>query len=340
MKTSIGVSILALSAFVSATQAYGQDNRYFKDKTINFVVGYSAGGGNDLYARTLARHINRYIPGSPNVIVQNMPGAATLQAVRHLEVNPAKDGTVWTMFDPGLITASLTSERSNSDQGKVNLSEFAWIGALVRDVGVCYAWAATGIKTWADVMGRKEFLIGGTARGSNAYVNGAILRTVLNGPVKQVMGYPGSNEQRLALERGELEGLCASWSALPPQWISERKINVLLRYSTTRPADMPEDVPYAGDLLKDPEQKELLSLLNAPAELGRPFIVSNKVPPGNLAILRSAFSKTMHDSAFIENLKQQSLPLDPTSGEEAEAMIKKIYGASPELIKKVAKAIE
>ena len=177
-----------------------------------------AGGGYDIYARLLARHIGRHIPGNPNVIVQNMPGAATMTSVRHLDANAPKDGTVITTFDPGLITETLTS-----DTVKIRFSDYQWIGALLRDIRICYAWHATGIKTFADMMKRKEFLIGTTAKGSNAYVNGAILRNVFKAPVRQIAGYPGSNEQRLALERGELEGNCGSWTAMPQDWLVDQQ---------------------------------------------------------------------------------------------------------------------
>ena len=117
----------------------------------------------------------------------------------------------------------------------VNFANFQWIGTLLRDIRICYAWSATGIKTFGDMMKRREFLIGTTAKGSNAYVNGAILRNVFKAPVRQIAGYPGSNEQRLALERGELEGNCGSWTAMPQEWLVNRKINALLRFSATRP---------------------------------------------------------------------------------------------------------
>src|SRR5258708_37435796 len=133
---------------------------------------------------------------------------------------------------------------------------------MVGGVGICYGWAGTGIKAWDDMMRRKEFLIGTTAKGSNAYVNGAILRKIFNAPVRQIAGYPGSNEQRLAIERGELEGGCGSWSAIPPDWIAERKINPLVRFSPKRPADMPEGVPYVDDLAQAKAQKDMLGILD------------------------------------------------------------------------------
>ncbi len=308
---------------------------FYAGKTVTLVVGYSAGGGYDIYARMLARHYGRHIPGNPNVIVQNMPGAASMTSVRHLDATAPKDGTVITMFDPGLISQTLTA-----DKPAVDFANFQWIGTLLRDIRICYAWAATGIKTFDDMMKRKEFLIGNTARGSNAHVNGAILRNVFKAPVRQISGYPGSNEQRLALERGELEGNCGSWTAMPQEWLTNNKIHALLRFSTTRPVDMPPDVPNATDLAKTQEQKDVIDILNAPGELGRPFIVAKDVPRERVAILRAAFQATLQDEAFLADAKKQSLLLDPVAGEEAQKIMAQIYAASPDLIRKAKAALD
>jgi tripartite-type tricarboxylate transporter receptor subunit TctC len=211
---------------------------------------------------------------------------------------------------------------------------------MLRDIRICYAWAATGIKSWDDMMKRKEFLIGTTAKGSNAYVNGAILRKLFNAPVRQIAGYPGSNEQRLALERGELEGNCGSWSAMPQDWLMQGKINPLVRFSPERPADMPASVPFIGDLATTAEQKDLLAVLDASAELGRPFIVAKAVPPERVNVLRAAFRTALDDAAFRAQAQAQSLPLDPVPGEEAAAIINKIYSAPPELARKVKEVLE
>jgi tripartite-type tricarboxylate transporter receptor subunit TctC len=295
------------------------------------VVGYSVGGGYDQYARALARHLGSHIPGNPSVLVQNMPGAASLTSVRYLDASAARDGTVVTTFDPGLITESIASP----EVFRLRFSDYQWIGSMLRDVRICYAWGATGIRTWNDMMRRKEFLIGTTAKGSNAYVNGAILRKVFNAPVRQIAGYPGSNEQRLAIERGELEGNCGSWSAMPQDWIVHGKINPLVRFSAKRPADMPESVPFIGDLATTQEQRDLLAVLNASAELGRPFIVNKAVPPERVNALRAAFQAALNDADFRAEAQAQSLPLDPVPGEEAAAIISKIYAAPPELARKV-----
>ncbi len=189
-------------------------------------------------------------------------------------------------------------------------------------------------------MARKEFLIGATARGSNAYVNGAILRHVMNAPVRQISGYPGSNEQRLALERGELEGNCASWSALPTEWIKEKKAFPLVRFSRSKPADMPDDVPYVSDLASDPETKQLLDLLNAPTDLGRPFIVAKQVPDANVTILREAYEATLRDKGFLAEMAKQSLPIDSVPGQDAQAIVERIYSANPVLLKKMVQVLQ
>src|SRR5258708_6275841 len=273
-------------------RAVAAEDAFFKGKTVTLVVGYSVGGGYDQYARALARHFGSRIPGSPNVLVQNMPGAASLTAVRYLDANAPKDGTVVTTFDPGLITESFASP----DLFKVRFSDYQWIGA--------------------------------------------ILRKIFNAPVRQIAGYPGSNEQRLALERGELEGNCGSWSAMPQDWLVNHKINPLVRFSPKRPPDMPESVPFISDLATTREQKDLLAVLDASAELGRPFIVAKAVPSGRVNVLRSAFQAALADAAFLAEAQAQSLPLDPVPGEEAAAIINKIYSASPELARKVKDVLE
>jgi len=327
---------LALVICPAPRHAVAAEDEFFKGKTVTLVVGYSAGGGYDQYARALARHLGGKIPGNPSVLVQNMPGAASLTAVRYLDANAPKDGTVVTTFDPGLITESFASP----DIFKVRFSDYQWVGTMLRDIRICYAWGATGIKTWDDMMKRKEFLVGTTAKGSNAYVNGAILRKIFDAPVRQIAGYPGSNEQRLALERGELEGNCGSWSAMPQDWLLHGKINPLVRFSPKRPADMPASVPFISDLATTSEQRDLLAVLNAAAELGRPFIVAKSVPPARVNVLRVAFQAALADEAFLAEAQAQSLALDPVAGAEAAAIVNKIYSAPPGLARKVKDVLE
>jgi tripartite-type tricarboxylate transporter receptor subunit TctC len=264
-----------------------------------------------------------------------MPGAATLTAVRALS-SALKDGTTITMFDPGLLLESL----STPEKFGMKFSDYQWLGGMSREITVCYSWHATGIVTWDDMMKRKEFLIGLTARGSAVYVNGAALRRIFNAPIRQIAGYPGSNEQRLAVERGEIDGACASWSAIPQDWIVNRMINVLARFGPQRPADMPATVPYINDLAATKEQKDLLDVLNAPGLLGRPFIVAKEVAREREQILVAAFAAALQDETLLAEAEMQTLPIELFNAEEAERIIKRIYAAPPALIKKVKDVID
>jgi tripartite-type tricarboxylate transporter receptor subunit TctC len=319
--------IVALAA-LAAVPAAAQD--FYAGKTVTIAVGYSAGGGYDQYTRLLARHIGRHIPGNPVIVVQNMPGAATLTAVRYLANAAPKDGTAIVMFDPGLILESISAP----DKFQVKFSDYQYLGGMSREVTLCYAWHATGIRSFADMMARKEFLLGLTAKGSAVYANGAVLRKMFHAPIRQIAGYPGSNEQRLAVERGELEGACASWSAIPQDWIANRKTTPLVRFGPMQPADMPP-TPYVNDLAKTQEEREVLDILNAPGILGRPFIVARDVPRERVQTLAAAFAETLKDPALLADAQKQSLPIELFGAEESEKVIRTIYSASPDLIRKV-----
>jgi tripartite-type tricarboxylate transporter receptor subunit TctC len=326
--------VALLPALVAGEPALAQDS-FYKGRTVTIVVGFSAGGGYDQYARLVARHLGKHIPGNPSVIVQNMPGAATLTSVRYLDATAPKDGTVITAFDPGLILETIAKPGLH----KMTFSDYRWIGALLRDIRVCYASQRSGVRNWDDLMKRKEFVIGNTARGST-YINGAILWKVFHAPVRQVSGYPGSNELKIALERGEIEGNCGSWTALPQDWIANRHVNTLIRYSPKRPDDMPESVPFANDLASTQQQKDLLDVLNGSGELGRPYIVAQQVPADRAQVLRTTFAAMIEDAAFLADAQKQKMLLDPVSGEEAERIIARIYGASPDLKARVKEFFE
>jgi tripartite-type tricarboxylate transporter receptor subunit TctC len=315
--------------------ASARTQEFYAGKTINLVVGYSVGGGYDQYARLLARHLGRHIPGQPTIVVQNMPGAATLTAIRHLSANAPRDGTAITMFDPGLILESV----SQPERYQLKLTDYQWIGGMSREVTICYAWHATGIKTLKDMLGRKEFLIGLTAKGSAVYANGRALQKLFNAPIRQIAGYPGSNEQRLAIERGELDGACASWSAIPQDWIGNRRINPLVRFAMTQPADMPP-TPYVNDLARDDDQRALLNILNAPGELGRPFIMAREVPAERVRTVIAAFERALQDDALLAEARKQSLPIDLFSAAESEQIVRAIYAASPELIRRLKDVVD
>jgi len=325
------VALLGLAAAVAPAQA--QD--FYKGKTFTIVVGFSPAGGFDNNARVLARYLGKHIPGNPTVIVQNMPGAGSLTSVRYLDATAPKDGTVMTIFNPGLITQSIVQP----DRVKVDFRKIAWVGVITPDIRVCYGYGPNGIKSWDQLMhGGKQFIIGSTGKGSGNYINGATLREVFHAPVKQVLGFPGSAEQRLAIEQGELDGDCGSYSSIPPDWIHKGMVHAFVRFIAARPREVPESATYIGSFATSDAQKQLLRLLDGGDEVGRPFVMSRQVPPERLAIVRKAFDDTMKDPGFLADMAKEQLPVHPITGQDAEKIVGELTSAPANVVAQ-AKAI-
>ena len=312
-----------------AAPATAQDvASFYKGKTVRIVVGFSPGGGYDVYARVLARHYGRHIPGTPTVVVQNMPGAASLKSIQYLNSGAPSDGTVITTFNPGLITQSLTSPE------KVGLKflDFAWVGNVSEDFRVCFTWHATGIRNWQDFLAAKKVVFGNTGVGTSAYIDDRILSELFGVKLHAVMGYPGSADKRIAIERRELDGDCGSWTSLPEEWLREKKITLLVRFSRQLVAGMPAELAYARDLLPDPKKKQIFGLLTASAVIGRPYIAPRGVPAERLAALRTAFDATMKDPEFLADSAKQRLLVTPMTGAEVESFITELYRAPPDVV--------
>lgn len=312
-----------------ATAATAQDvASFYKGKTVRIVVGFTPGGGYDVYARTVARHFGRYIPGNPTVVVQNMPGAASLKSVQYLTAGAPADGTLITTFNAGLLTQSLTSP----DKVNVKFLDYAWVGNVSEDFRVCFTWNGTGIKNWQDFLAKDKVTYGNTGVGTSAYIDDRMLTDLFGVKLHTVMGYPGSADKRVAIERGELDGDCGSWTSMPEDWLRDKKVTMLIRFSRTLAPGMPADLPYAGDLLTDAKKKQTLNLLTAGSVVGRPYIAPRAVPADRLAALRTAFDATMKDPQFLADAEKQHLAVTPMTGVEAEAFVKELYQAPPDII--------
>jgi tripartite-type tricarboxylate transporter receptor subunit TctC len=294
---------------------------FYRGKTLRIIVGFSAGGGNDLYARVLARHIGKHIPGNPTVIVQNMPGAASLNAVKYLGAAAPTDGTAVVAFNSGLITQSLTVPQ------KVGASflDFAWLGNATEDFRFCHTWNGTGIKTWQDLLARPQVIIGNTGIGTAAYTDARMLSDLFGVKVKQVLGYPGSSEKRIAIERGEIDADCTSWTAIPEQWVREEKITFHIRFSNTLLPGMPDKTPFAGDLLADQTKRQAYDVLTAAYLIGRPYIAPKTVPADRLAALQTAFDESMKDPEYLAESKNLGHTVTPMTGRQVEDFLKTLY---------------
>ena len=317
-------SALAAMALAFATPSSAQQGEGI-GRALNIYVAGTAGGGIDLYARLLGRHLGRHIPGNPTVNVQDMPGAGGIRAANFLAEQAPKDATAMATFPGGPLLEPLIGARNPG----YDMSQFQWIGAISRDVSLCVAWSATSFKTIDDVK-KQEMVVAGTGAGANPDTYPMILNEVLGTKFKLITGYVGTQETSMAIERGEADGRCGwSWASIKatrPNWVRDHKLNYLLQFALKKNADFP-DTPLALDFVTKEEDRQLLTLLFAPLDLSKPFLAPPGVPAERVADLRKAFMATMNDEEYhTEAVKLSDEPVDPTDGAEMQKLIAAIYG--------------
>jgi tripartite-type tricarboxylate transporter receptor subunit TctC len=334
-KRAAAVAALALTAVAGPANANPAE--FYKGKTFEIIVGFSAGGGYDAYARALARAMGKHIPGNPTVVVKNMTGAGSLRMSMYLQDAAPRDGLAIGTMDPGLQILPLIKPETAG----FNASKLTWIGSIAKNTYSCVSWHNGRIKTVDDLL-KLDSAFGATGREDVRYQNTAILKNLLGGKIKIVTGYPGSSDVRLALERGEIDGECDSWNSLKAtkqDWLKDNKLNILTQMTLEKHPDLP-NTPVIVDLVKDPKQKAALRFLIAPQESGRPFGAPPGIPADRAAALRRAFDATMKDPEFLDFVKQAVLDIDPTTGEQVEALNREIYNATPDVIELARKAIQ
>jgi tripartite-type tricarboxylate transporter receptor subunit TctC len=326
------VAMLA-ACFVIPEQAAAEN--FYAGKTVTILVGFSAGGGFDVNARALARHIGRHIPGTPNVVVDNMPGASSVTSILYLDNKAPQDGTFIDTFNFGLLSASLL----RPNLATLDLRKYAWLGSVSEDLTACYVRANLGPKTIAELKAHGPIHFGNDGVGTSEDINERILSSVVGLAVRQVGGYAGSAQVRLAIERGELDGDCGAWSSLPEDWIKQKKISPISRSGMAVPEGLTPDVPYIADLAPDDRARQIINLLVSGGQLGRPFIASATVPPERLKILRDAFDATMKDPEFRADLDTLRLPFSPKTADEALKTVGAIYASPPDIIEAAKKIV-
>jgi tripartite-type tricarboxylate transporter receptor subunit TctC len=322
------------AALLTAAPAFAQSPS-FEGKTLRIVVGFGPGGGYDAYARLLSRSIGQHLPGKPNVVVENMPGAGSLTAVRWLDGPAPKDGTAIVAFNNGLITQSVLEPEKI---GNVNFLNFAWIGNMAPDLRACYLWAEKGVKTFDEFRAKKGWNFGTTAPGVTSWVNMRTLQGLFDLDMKIITGFKGSAEIRLAIERGEIDGDCGSWSSISQDWIDNKKIVTILKLSKQLPPGAPNGVPYVNDIAKNNADRAVLNVINGATEIGRPIITSKQVPAEIQAVLRKAFNAALTGKGAQDEAAKMGLPLQPMPADEVVAELKQMYEAPPEAVRR-ARAI-
>jgi tripartite-type tricarboxylate transporter receptor subunit TctC len=323
-----GLSTTLLLLAVAGPAALAQaPDAFYRGRTITIYVGFAPGGGNDGYARLLSRHMGRHIPGNPTIIVENAPGAGSSHAIAAMDAQ-AKDGTALATFSADLINGALL----DPEHVRVDFSKYIWLGSTALDDRMCDAWSASGIRSFGDLMQAKQYVVGTAAPGSVSYTLGAILKNMFHAPVKFVMGYQSSAEENTAMERGELDGLCASWStSVRYDLVRDGKVNVVAWFVPQK-APGTEAAPYLGDIAKTDKDRQVLRFLVSVAEIGRPYLMPAQVPPERVALLRKAFDETMTDALAIADSKKANLPFSPVSGEGTAKIVQQIHGAPADII--------
>jgi tripartite-type tricarboxylate transporter receptor subunit TctC len=329
--------VSALLAGAAASAAAQPVADFYKGKRVNLVIGYGTGGGYDVYARLLGRFIGDHIPGKPTIVPQNMPGAGSRGAANWLYNVAPKDGTVIAM-----VGQATPLDQALGQPGiQFDVRRFNWIGNMVVVNNIMFVSARTGVTTIADAR-KMPLAIGSTGASSPSVLYPQVSNNLLDTKFKIVSGYPGGGDINLAVERGEVDGRGSdSWASLKannPDWLRERKVNILFQVGPRREADL--DAPLWSELGETDEQRQILDVLSGDVAVGRPILTAPGVPAERVAALRKAFDDTFNDPQFIETARKAGMYLNPLGGGELQAIASRIVTPSPQVIAAVKEAIK
>ena len=318
----------------SSAQAQNSVAEFYKGRTIDVYVGLSAGGLYDINARLLARYMGRHIPGNPTLIARNMEGAAGLRLANWLYQVAPKDGTAMGTFARGIVFDPLLEQPG----GLFDATKFNWIGSTNDEVSVCASWHASGITSF-DQLYSKELIIGSTGGSGDDEQLPRIVNGVLGTKFRTVSGYPGGNEIKMAMQRGEVNGRCGwSWSSVKAtegQWLKDKSISILVQLSFRKHPDLP-DVPLIMDMVKSEEGRQIFKVAFARQVMAWPFTMPPGVPAERIAAMRKAFDETLEDPEFLAEAKRLNLEITPVTGERIQSLIEDLYRTtSPDVARKI-----
>jgi tripartite-type tricarboxylate transporter receptor subunit TctC len=330
-------ALLLVSLFASPALAQ-PGGEFYKGRIVELYVGYSIGGGYDIYARLLARHMSRHLPGNPTIVPKNMTGAGSLTLANWLSKAAPRDGSVFGTIGRGIAFDPLLG----TEGAQFKATEFGWIGSMNDEVSVCAAWGKSGITRFEELYARQVF-VGGTGAGADTDLFPKAMNNILGTKMRLVTGYPGGNDITLAMQRGEVEARCGwSWSSVKTnhaQWVKDGTIKLLVQLSLQKHADLP-DVPLIMDMVKTPEQRAVLRLVFARQVMGRPFLAPPGLPAERLALLRRAFMDTLRDAAFLAEADKIKLEITPVAGEAVQALVAEIYATPPGVVRQAVQAVK
>src|SRR5258707_433306 len=312
---------MALGSLMRPAGAQGIAD-FYRGRNVTLVIGFSAGGGYDLYARLLARHLGKHIPGQPSIVPQNREGAGSERATLYLYNAAPKDGSVIGTFSRSMAVAPLLVG------APFDATKLSWLGSISSDVSVCMMWHTSPIKTFNDML-VQPFTVGGLSKDADPDIFAMVLRNMFGAKLKLVSGYPGTNDGTLAMERGEVNGMCGiSWStakARHADWMKGGKVHLPVQFGLRKEADL-ADVPAVTDLAKGEEQTRMLRLILAEQAMARPYAAPPGIPEDPLQAVIAAFDATSKDPEFLADAEKLKADVSPVSAGGIETLL---AGGSP-----------
>jgi tripartite-type tricarboxylate transporter receptor subunit TctC len=302
---------------------------FYRGKTINLIIGTSTGNDYDFRGRLLARHMGRHIPGEPTIVPQNMPGAGGVKAANYIAAIAPRDGTVVHM-----IMSNMMSAQAVGAQGmQFDTRKFFWVGNTTSTPNVTNSWFTSGIRSIEEVKTRQ--LIVGAPMGTAGVTYATAMNGLLGTKFKIVTGYPGGNEVNLAMERGEVDGRAsnswAAWKSTRPEWVTDKKINVLVQIGLKRASDL-LDVPLLFELAGNDSDRQVLTFLSADTAIARALVATPDTPADRVAALRRAFDATMQDPQFLAEAEKAQMDVSPMTGEDAQKIADSIVNTPPDVV--------
>jgi tripartite-type tricarboxylate transporter receptor subunit TctC len=335
IRASLGATAILLAALCGIVRADPVAD-FYRGKTVTVLVSQSVGGDYDSRARLLARHLDRHIPGNPRIIVQNMPGAGGVRATNYAYNVAPRDGTVIAMPDQ----LAPLSQAFNETGIEYDCARMSYLANTSSSPIVMVSWHTSPVRVFEDLF-NKELVIGGTGAGSASVLVPLMVNSLMGTKFKPIPGYPGGNEIYLAMEKGEVEGRAtqswSGWKAQKPDWLRDKKINLLVQTGSKRHPELP-DVPLLVDFARSAEARQVLELTLAPVEIARPFLVGPDVPAERVAALRRAFDSTLADAAVKAEANRARIEIDAMRGEDVQEIVTRILRAPPNVIAR-AKAL-
>jgi tripartite-type tricarboxylate transporter receptor subunit TctC len=336
LRCTLLTTAVAAAALLSYAGSEAAED-FYAGKTIKFIIGSNPGGGYDIYARTLAEHLVRHLPGNPEIVPMNMPGAGSAKAASYMATIAAKDGSEIGAIFPGAVMEPLLEAKTKFSYDP---STFQYLGTLDNSTRLCLTYQTSKTRTFGDAQKRKT-VVGASQAGGSTRDYAYMLNNLAGAKFDIVSGYKGSVDILIALERGEVEGLCGyDWSSLRaqrPDWVRDHKVNYLLQVGAEPEASLTRmGVPSIWKFITDPKDRQVAQLIVSQQMFGRPYLAPAGTPPDRVATLRRAFAATIKDAEFLADAKKTRIDIEPLPGEQVQQVVEKLFASPRSVIERAA----